>query len=227
LIIIPVIDLLRGQAVHAIGGRRSAYRPLDSPLCRRGEVLPLVRRLHEDLACALIYVADLDAIRADGPQFDLVARITDDFPDLALWLDGGFRDATALDAVRQFARVRPVIGSETWRAAGALPDVGAVLSIDSDAAGVRDPSGIAGDPRRHPPDLILMDLTRVGGAQGPDLGLLRQWRASTPAARLYLAGGVRGRADLDAAAAAGAAGVLLASALHRGALGQADLAAFT
>ncbi len=227
MIVIPVIDLLRGHAVHAIGGRRSAYRPLDSPLCRHGEVLPLVRRLHEGLGCALLYVADLDAIQGGALQFDVIAGILDAFPDLALWLDGGFRDADALEPVRHLARLRPVIGSESWRATGALPKVEPVLSIDSDAAGLRDPSGIAGDPQRWPDDLILMDLTRVGAAQGPAVAMLRQWRDRAPGARLYLAGGVRGPADLDAAAAAGAAGILLASALHEGALGQADLAAFT
>jgi phosphoribosylformimino-5-aminoimidazole carboxamide ribotide isomerase len=227
LIVIPVIDLQQGRAVHAIGGRRSAYRPLDSPLCRHGEVLPLVRRLHEDLGLGLLYVADLDAIAGGPPQHGLITAICEGLPGLRLWLDGGYRNAVGLAAAGPPDRVRPVIGTESWHDPGTLPDIGPVLSIDRDAAGLRDPSGLAADPRRWPEDLILMDLSRVGSAQGPALDLLREWQRRAPTARLYLAGGVRDRTDLDTAAAAGAAGVLLASALHRGALRRTDLAAFT
>ena len=214
--IIPVIDLLRGYAVRAEGGHRNTYRPLQSPLCRHGEVLPLVRRLYEELHYPLIYLADLDAIQGSGDNAALLSEICSAFPDLHLWFDGGFRCSSDLAGLRDRTQVRAVIGSETWSDDGPLPDREAILSVDCDAEGLRDRSGICGDATRRPIDLVLMNLTRVGSRNGPDIGLLEQWRVMAPEARLYLAGGIRGPDDLKAAETAGAAGVLLASALHDG-----------
>lgn len=214
--IIPVIDLLRGCAVHAERGHRDTYRPLQSPLCRHGEVLPLVRRLYEELHYPLIYLADLDAIQGSGNNVAVLSEIRSAFPDLKLWFDGGFRCPSDLTGFRGQTKVRTVIGSETWGDGGPLPDPKAILSVDLDADGLRDHSGICADSTRRPTDLILMNLTRVGSRNGPDIGLLEQWRLKAPEARLYLAGGVRGPDDLKPTEDAGAAGVLLASALHDG-----------
>lgn len=73
-----------------------------------------------------------------------------------------------------------------------------------------------------------MNLTRVGANAGPDLALL-QGHAATARhdTRLYLAGGIRDITDLHAARAAGASGVLVASALHDGRISAADLAVFS
>jgi phosphoribosylformimino-5-aminoimidazole carboxamide ribotide isomerase len=188
--------------------------------------MQLVRRLHRDLSFDLIYLADLDALQDQGDHVALILRILTAFPQLSLWLDGGFKEPADLIPRFPTPRLRPVIGSESWRHNGVLPDIDPVLSIDSDAEGLRDPSGIAADPKRRPSDLILMNLTRVGSAQGPDLGSLRHWRQSVPDARLYVAGGVRHLADLEQLAANHAAGVLLASALHQGSISNADLLRF-
>jgi phosphoribosylformimino-5-aminoimidazole carboxamide ribotide isomerase len=64
-----------------------------------------------------------------------------------------------------------------------------------------------------------MTLDRVGADAGPDLDTLAAIQARAPRARLFGAGGIRGEADLQAARAAGAAGWLVASALHDGKLG--------
>lgn len=224
MIAIPVIDLLGNHAVHAIGGDRAAYRPVESHLSCHGEVLPLVRRLHLDLGFETLYLADIDAIEGRPCHDRLITRIVDTFPRLHLWRDGGFRRPA--DISRRHPRVRAVIGSETWCETGPLPDIDPVLSLDRDVTGPRDRSGITSDIRRWPSDLILMTLDRVGTQRGPDLALLKQWRQKCPEANLYLAGGARDRGDLETAAKSGAAGILVASALHSGALGPEDLVGF-
>lgn len=223
--VIPVIDLSNGVAVLARPGGRERYRPIDSPLCRNGEVMPLVQRLSDTFNMQTLYLADLDAIRGGSEQLSLIADIGRRFPSLTLWLDGGFDTPAAIERTLVRLDVRPVIGSETWRH-GRLPDDRrCLLSLDRDDTGLRDPSAIAGDPRAYPRDLILMDLARVGSALGPDLDRIRQTaRQTAPGTRLYSAGGVRDVRDLHAIRAAGASGVLLASALHSGAIGSADLA---
>lgn len=212
--IIPVIDLLHGRVVRAIRGQRSAYRPWHSPLCPTADPHDLLDVLHRQHGFRTVYVADLDAILGQASHADLLYRLAAAFPALELWLDAGYRTAADLSAPSLPPRCRAVIGSESWADTRGRPPAGSLLSVDSDAHGPRDPSGICADPQRRPGDLILMNLTRVGSDQGPDLDLLRHWRHCAPAAQLYLAGGIRDHADLAHVRAQGAAGVLLASALH-------------
>ena len=74
-------------------------------------------------------------------------------------------------------------------------------------------------------DVILLALTHVGTGAGPDIGTLRAARAAFPLLRLIAGGGVRDAEDLRRLAAAGADGVLLATALHRGWIAAADIRA--
>jgi phosphoribosylformimino-5-aminoimidazole carboxamide ribotide isomerase len=68
-----------------------------------------------------------------------------------------------------------------------------------------------------------MNLARVGSALGPDLELIAALRRLAPRSRWYAAGGVRNGLDLRRCREAGAAGVLVASALHDGRISRADL----
>jgi phosphoribosylformimino-5-aminoimidazole carboxamide ribotide isomerase len=63
-----------------------------------------------------------------------------------------------------------------------------------------------------------MTLDRVGSDVGVDLHTLAQVKQRAPRARVFGAGGVRDAADLAQAEQAGAAGWLVASALHAGQL---------
>jgi phosphoribosylformimino-5-aminoimidazole carboxamide ribotide isomerase len=66
--------------------------------------------------------------------------------------------------------------------------------------------------------VIVMTLDRVGAGSGPDLATFTQMQALAPDRSWIGAGGVRDAGDLRAAAEAGAAGWLVASALHDGTL---------
>lgn len=65
--------------------------------------------------------------------------------------------------------------------------------------------------------IILLDVARVGSGEGVDFGLLE---AVVSASRhpVIAGGGVRDTDDLDRIAAAGAAGVIVGSAVHSGAI---------
>ena len=155
---------------------------------------------------------------------------------MTLWLDGGFSGLpaarAALAALGEAAsRVRPVFGTESFQCAagfercfpapgGATADSAAaaalqgLLSLDRRHEAPMDPAGAWQRPGHWPRELIVMTLDRVGADAGPDLSTLAEVRADAPRARLFGAGGIRGEADLEAAQAAGAAGWLVASALH-------------
>jgi len=67
--------------------------------------------------------------------------------------------------------------------------------------------------------VIVLDLARVGSGAGVDDAMLVELRGALPGVDLIAGGGVRDRTDLDRLAAAGANGALVATAVHRGALG--------
>ena len=60
--IIPVIDLLGGQVVRGIGGRRSEYRPIESQLVAGSDPGAIATAFVEHFGATTCYVADLDAI---------------------------------------------------------------------------------------------------------------------------------------------------------------------
>lgn len=73
--------------------------------------------------------------------------------------------------------------------------------------------------------VIVLDLARVGTGAGPDLETIEEVRRAVPGVELLAGGGVRGPVDLVRLADAGCNGALVATALHDGRLGAADIAA--
>ena len=61
--LIPVIDLLDGQAVHAVIGKREHYRPVKSVLCDTPDPFEVATAFRDRLGLNEIYIADLDAIQ--------------------------------------------------------------------------------------------------------------------------------------------------------------------
>lgn len=226
--LIPVVDLMRGQVVRAVRGDRQSYRPVVSTLFEGSEPLTAARALLDHCATRELYIADLDALTGGVPQTAVLRGLLEALPALELWLDAGFADAAAAQALQAAlgpaaARVQPVFASESLRSAEALRACfedreRGVLSLDRRGEQRLDAAGAWDTPALWPARVIVMTLERVGADAGPDLDTLRALRARSPATRFVGAGGVRHAADLAAAAAAGAEAWLVASALHDGRL---------
>ena len=65
-------------------------------------------------------------------------------------------------------------------------------------------------------ELLVIDLARVGSGEGPAIRAVAQLAAALPGVAIYAGGGVRDDDDLRALESAGAAGALVATALHDG-----------
>ena len=226
--VIPVLDLQGGQVVHARGGQRDEYRPLATPLSPSSapaDVLAGLLRLHP---FRRVYVADLDAIERRGSHAALLVGLARAHPGLEIWLDAGAADAAAL-AAAQAAGLVPVLGSESQRDTALLRavchDPRVVLSLDFRGAAFQGPAALRADAALWPRRVIAMTLASVGAAAGPDRARVAELVARGPDRAVYAAGGVRDGADLAALAATGAAGALVASALHAGTLTAAALLA--
>jgi HisA/HisF family protein len=222
--VIPVIDLKGSKAVRAVAGNRSDYRPLETSLCPDGDPLTVARGFLAMHAFRRLYIADLDAIEGRVRQDAVLSSIRDVFPQLELWVDAGFRDEDSVTEWLHLRLGRPVFGSESLSRAHVPGDANAILSLDFRGDRFLGPTPLLTDSDLWPADVIVMCLHDVGTSIGPDTQRLTSIIEAAGERRVYAAGGVRGRADLDALASLGASGALVASALHNGALSSADLA---
>lgn len=231
--LIPVLDLLGGQVVRAMAGKRNAYRPIVSALCHSSDPLAVARCLCAHCGASQLYVADLDALMGAKVQTAWLRALLQGLPALQeLWVDAGFADADAAAALLQAlgadggvdaARVVPVFGSESLQSRAALArcmdparpwGARAVLSLDRRDGQRLDAAGCWDTPALWPQRVIVMTLERVGSNAGPDLQTLQQVQQLAPQAQLVGAGGMRSAADLALAGRAGASAWLVASALH-------------
>jgi phosphoribosylformimino-5-aminoimidazole carboxamide ribotide isomerase len=73
--------------------------------------------------------------------------------------------------------------------------------------------------------VLVLDLARVGTGNGLDLDLIARVRDAARDVTLLAGGGVRGLNDVARLADVGCDGALVATALHDGRLGAAEVAA--
>ncbi len=225
--VIPVIDLMGGEVVRARMGDRASYRPIESPLSPTSDAVDVVRGLLAVHPFQTLYVADLDAIQRHGDNFPALRRIRAEFPALSMWIDHGAADLDALDDLIRAGLGAPVIGSESQRdgelVARHRNSRRIVLSLDFRGDAFQGPEEILSEPKLWPRRVIVMTLSRVGSGAGPDLPRLAAIKTIAADREIYAAGGVRDSADLAALKTAGTAGALIATALHDGRVGKADL----
>jgi uncharacterized protein related to proFAR isomerase len=219
--LIPVVDLMGGRVVRAVAGRRSEYRPLETPLSPSNapeDVVAGFLRLHPFQE---IYVADLDAILRRGENSAVARLLFEQFPQTQFWLDAGRTEPDD-------AASTTVIGSESLAADRPPPDLSraerVVLSLDFRGADFLGPPPLLALPKLWPRRVIVMTLARVGAGEGPDIERLAAIKARAGESEIFAAGGVRNFADLEALSRLGVAGALVASALHDGRLGAREFA---
>ena len=242
--VIPVLDLRAGRAVLAREGRRESYAPVRSVLTGSetgtGDAVALARVYRDALGLADCYVADLDAIGGGPVQTGLLRQIAG--LGSTLLVDAGVTDAARARAVRAAGAAQVVVGLETLPSFEALAAVACavgaervVFSLDlRDGAPLVRPGVAAGATPLElareavaagAASLLVLDLARVGTGRGVDATLLHALRRAHPTAELLAGGGVSGAPDLARLADVGLDGVLVATALHDGRLGRADLEA--
>jgi phosphoribosylformimino-5-aminoimidazole carboxamide ribotide isomerase len=109
--IIPVIDLKGGAVVHARGGRRDEYRPIETPLSSSSAPTDVIAGLQTLYPFETLYIADLDAIEGTGDNIELIEAVLE---SQDVWLDSGLppnRQAAATMSL--LGRGSVVIGSES------------------------------------------------------------------------------------------------------------------
>ncbi|AZG77588.1 HisA/HisF-related TIM barrel protein [Methylocystis rosea] len=224
--IIPVIDIRNGAVMRARAGARDIYKPISTPLASTSAPADVVAGFLTLHPFEKIYIADLDAIEGRGDNRREIGALSECFPALRFMVDAG---AASCDW-RGAARINCVIGSESLRDSDSLHaathDPNVVLSLDFRDEFFLGPDALDQSPKLWPRRIIVMTLTRVGVSAGPDFARVSQIIARAGDRRVFAAGGVRDADDLERLEAIGAAGALVATALHDGALTRADLDRF-
>lgn len=222
--IIPVIDLKAGQVVHAVRGMRDQYQPIQqfSRLTTSSEPERVLQDLLQLYAFDCVYIADLDAIAGLTGHATLLSRLIQRYPDIEFWIDAG-RQLHEIHAGS--GKCKCVIGTESQLAPPQQVAVDYLLSLDFKQQAMGDQRWF--EQSQHWPDsVIVMTLARVGSNQGPDWAILERLFSRHSDKKLIAAGGVRGIEDVQQLAEMGISGVLLASALHSGAISTEQIADF-
>ncbi|WP_045836465.1 HisA/HisF-related TIM barrel protein [Hyphomicrobium sp. 99] len=227
--VIPVIDVAHGQVVRAVKGERSAYRPIETPIAATADPAELARGLAKLFPFRTLYLADLDGIEGRGRNKHLVPALSHVLPGAEIWIDAGIGSRGASRAVLAAPVATLVVGSESIETARVWTDISAeapartILSLDFRHDEFMGPESLLTDSSLWPSRVIVMTLDRVGANAGPDFQRLKDIVSRAGARRVYAAGGVRNRADLDALRKLGVKGALIASALHSGKISAGDL----
>jgi len=237
--ILPVVDLLEGRVVRGVAGLRDQYRPIQSVLTDGSDPLQIAEAIRSHFGLAELYLADLDAILRGCPNVSTLRSLND--AGFTLLVDAGLRQCDDAAPIVAAGVQQVVAGLETLAGPQELRRLveqfgsnRVVFSLD--LRGGRP----LGDPTQWPDadpfaiaaaaieagctQLIILDIARVGTAEGvPTLPLCAEIRRAYPRATLITGGGIRGSEDLRRLEESPVDAVLIASALHNGSIGRADL----
>jgi phosphoribosylformimino-5-aminoimidazole carboxamide ribotide isomerase len=229
--VIPVVDLLNGEVVHAKKGHRQAYQAMRSPLCASSDPLAIVAALMAIHPFQQLYIADLNAIQKlphkASSNYASIRQISLAYPELELWLDAGIQQSADL-LEWQKLNVRIILASENFHD---MQDYLAlneqqhdfILSLDFFSDGFHGPLALLKQTEDWPERVIIMSLADVGTNQGINKVMLEQMMQTNMGRRVYAAGGIRNEQDLLSLKELGLQGALIATALHNQQISGASL----
>jgi len=224
--LLPAVDVADGQAVRLVQGRAGSETrygaPLEAALAWQAD------------GAEWIHLVDLDAAFGRGSNAPLLAEVVGRL-DIKVEMSGGIRDDASLDAALATGCARVNIGTAAlekpdW-CASAITRYGDRVAVGLDVRGstlaARGWTQDGGDLWEALTRLdaqgcaryVVTDVTKDGTLQGPNLDLLRQVCAATPAP-VVASGGVSSLDDLVALAGlapVGVEGAIVGKALYAGA----------
>ncbi len=229
--VIPVLDILNSEAVHAVKGERARYKPLKSKLFNSTNPIEILKVLKHIYKFNEFYIADLDAITRKKPNFELLADLLK-ISRIHILIDPGIVDVKDIQQFSQYEIKKLIIGLETIQSLGvvekALDILGKknlIISIDmykgeilTKAKGLINKSSLEIINRVESmgiKELILLDLYRVGQKIG---GIPQQYFEIQESfdGDIYVGGGIKDYKDILSYKQNNFAGILIATALYDG-----------
>ncbi len=240
---VPVLDILDGVAVRAVGGVRNEYRPLQSIGCQTPDPVEIALSIRSRFGFNEWYIADLDGIVHRQWNCDLLESLVK--RGFSLRVDLGISSIEDLYQVGKLQeKMEFILASEslidytTFDLLSSMIDPGQLtFSLDLIEGEMICPEGAWRDrsileiidyiTRRGLRKVIVLDLAYIGCTKGVGtLNLCRQLQATFPELEIITGGGVRTTKQLTLLEQAGIHTALLGTALHNGQLEPQDLIAY-
>lgn len=240
--IVPVIDVKDGVAVHAVGGLREFYRPVQSALTDSSDPVRILNVLKRRFSIERCYVADIDALEQRSANRCLLAEMNR--VGIPMMLDAGVRSIQDVADLLELDCDRIILGSETVPDVELLREIVQTYSAERIVFSIDLKGGhlMTGNPLWKdlaPTELalliaetgiqqfVLLDLSAVGTGRGlSTLESCRELRRQLPQAHITAGGGIRNTTHLSQLQDAGASSALVATALHSGCMTAHDVRRF-
>lgn len=236
--VIPVIDILKGKAVHARHGQREGYRPLKSILCETPDPVEVARAYQSAFGFEEIYVADLDSITKGEMNLGLLRRIPLE-SNLRVMVDAGVDTLEKAECLIDEGASKVIVGTETLHEISDLTRIldglgrdlvivsldamgGTIISKSKELNGLRPEDAAKNMEAFGVEEIIFLELSRVGGERGAATEDISRV-VKEVALSVIVGGGVRDIDDLFVLRDLGVSGVLVATALHNGMIRREDL----
>ncbi len=220
--IIFVLDILNGNAVHAVRGERAKYRPVkDSMVCVSSAPVEIISAVMPKET----YIADLDYLQHLGDNFALIGQISEMTETM---VDIGPENMYDVKKCTRIANT-VIIGTETasldliTAAARRFPgrisvsiDMKNGVVLTKDRKLEMKPGELVKKLNEYGiKDIIILELSKVGTSAGIDVGFLQE-AAGLSNHNILAGGGVRDMDDIHALEKIGISGALVATAVHNG-----------
>ncbi len=220
--IVFVLDILKGDAVHAVRGERSKYKPVSgSRVCDSSAPMDIISAL----CPGEVYIADLDRLQHLGDNFGLIKKISSKTKTMA---DIGAEYMTDIEKCLGIADT-VILGTETAsfelieRASERFPgrinvsiDIKNGRVLTKDRKMEMEPEKLVTLLNEYDiNDIIILELNKVGTGAGIDAGFLSKI-VGLSAHNILVGGGIRDMNDINALKGAGVSGALVATAVHNG-----------
>ena len=229
--IIPVIDILNSEAVHAIKGEREKYKSLKSILIKSSDPIKIVKKVIHESLIREIYIADLDAIIRRKPNFALLTKILK-IPEIKVMIDPGIILAKNILEYSHYSLDSLILGLETLKNLEVISEclkiIGShktIVSIDMYNEVIQ--TNVKEIQNQHPIEIIkkiedlgvkkiiLLDLFKVGQKIGGIPPLYLKIR-DIYNGKILVGGGIKDIRDIKLYKQYDFSGVLIGTALHDG-----------
>ena len=239
--IIPVIDILNSQAVHAIKGEREKYKPLKSVLINDSNPIRIALKLKNKYLFNEFYIADLDAILQKKPNIAIISKILD-IPGVEIMIDPGIKTKKNVEKYFKLNIKSLILGLETLRDLKVIRGClnlfdtnNIVVSVDMyneviqtnirefknqdilEVVSKIEDLGIV--------NIILLDLFKVGQKMGGISALYLKIREQFNG-EILIGGGTKDLQDIKDYKSNNFSGVLIGTALHDGSIKIEELRNF-
>ncbi len=239
--IIPVIDILNSQAVHAIKGEREKYKPLKSVLINDSNPTQIALKLKNKYLFNEFYIADLDAILQRKPNIAILSKILD-IPGVEIIIDPGIKIAKNAEKYFKLNLKSLILGLETLRDPEVISECLKLFDINKIVVSVDMYNEVIQTNIKELKDkdvlevigkiedlgvvkIILLDLFKVGQKMGGISKLYLKIREKFNG-EILVGGGIKDLQDIKEYESNNFSGVLIGTALHDGSIKIEELRNF-